>query len=155
PERRGEGLMLVAKVGGSLYDLPDLGDRLRAWVGECAGDLLLVPGGGPLADAVRGLDRTHGLGEEASHWLALGAMTLAARFLAAMLPGLREVSDPRYAQGLCLLDALAFLRADEGQPGCLPHCWAATSDAVAARAAEVAGAKLVLLKSADFAGEDW
>jgi aspartokinase-like uncharacterized kinase len=148
--------MLVAKVGGSLYDLPDLGARLRGWVGECADDVLLVPGGGPLADAVRALDRTHALSEEASHWLALGAMALAARFLARLLPGSREVSDPRCVQGCCLLDALAFVRADEGRLGCLPHCWAATSDTVAARAAEVAGAaELVLLKSMEFAGDDW
>ena len=54
------------------------------------------------------------------------------------------------------LDAHAFCQADEGRSGALPHVWDVTSDAVAARAAEVAGANLVLLKSADLPdGPDW
>src|SRR5262249_33726058 len=150
-DKPGASGLLVAKVGGSLYDLPDLGPRLRGWLGSlAAADVLLAPGGGPLADAVRALDRTHGLGAEASHWLALGAMALSAGFLACLVPGSSIVSDPQRAQGLCLLDAHAFLLADEGRPGCLPHGWEVTSDTVAARAAEVAGAReVVLLKSAD------
>jgi hypothetical protein len=48
-----------------------------------------------------------------------------------------------------VLDPHAFCLTDEGRPGSLPHTWAATSDAIAARVAEVAGADLVLLKSTD------
>lgn len=56
----GDGLVVV-KVGGSLFDLPDLGPRLRAWLKTLrTADVLLVPGGGPTADVVRSLDRAHG-----------------------------------------------------------------------------------------------
>lgn len=143
--------LVVVKVGGSLYDLPDLGPRLRGWLkGLGGGPVLLVPGGGPAADVVRELDRHHGLGEEAAHWLALRAMSLNADFLRVLLPEARVVAHPSAtaAVRLAVLDAHAFGRADEGAPGCLPHSWEVTSDALAARAAVVGGAeRLVLLKS--------
>jgi aspartokinase-like uncharacterized kinase len=144
----------VVKVGGSLYDLPDLATRLRRWLDRLTAPVLLVPGGGASADAVRDLDRRHGLGEEKAHWLALRALTLNAHFLASLLPAARVIEDPpdcgeAWRAGLTpVLDAHAFARADEGRPGCMPHAWAATSDSLAARVAVVCGAgRLVLLKS--------
>ena len=145
----------VIKVGGSLFELPDLGPRLRNWLAErSAGEVILVPGGGPAADVVRRYDRLHGLGEEVAHWLALSALTLNARFLAALLPHAAVVPHPEACAALWLqeqipiLDAYAFARADDGQPGCLPHSWMVTSDSLAARVAHVAGAgELILLKS--------
>jgi aspartokinase-like uncharacterized kinase len=141
--------LVVVKVGGSLFDLPDLGPRLRAWLARLsAAEVLLVPGGGPTADVVRDLDRRHALGEEASHWLALRALTVNAHFLQALLPGAVVVPQPRACGARSVLDPYAFAHADEGRPGCLPHCWQVTSDSVAARAAVVGQARrLVLLKS--------
>ena len=142
---------LVVKVSGSLYDLPDLGARLRCWLAaQAARSVLLVPGGGALADAVRELDATHGLGEEAAHWLALRALTVAAQFLADLLPSSVIVSHPDEWRHdtVAVLDAHAFAVADEGRAGALPHGWAVTSDSVAARVAKVAQVRrLVLLKS--------
>ena len=78
--------LAVVKVGGSLYDLPDLGPRLRAWLKQApAADFLIVPGGGPTADVIRDLDRIHRLGEEKAHSLALAALRLNAWFLATLL----------------------------------------------------------------------
>jgi aspartokinase-like uncharacterized kinase len=144
---------IVVKVGGSLYDLPDLGPRLRDWLtGLGSWPVLLVPGGGATADVVRELDGRHGLGEEAAHWLALRALSLNAHFLQGLLPGAVVVGWPHElppAERPCVLDAFAFVEEDEGRPGCLPHTWEVTSDAVAARVAVVARARrLVLLKSA-------
>jgi aspartokinase-like uncharacterized kinase len=140
-------LLTVAKVGGSLYDLPDLGGRVRAWIMWCGGRVLLVPGGGAAADVVRHLDRLHGLGEEAAHWLALRALTVNAHFL-GRLTGAPVVESPGEA-AVAVLDPHAFCVADESRVGALLHSWQATSDAVAARVAEVFRADLVLLKSTD------
>ena len=120
----------VVKVGGSLFDLPDLGKRLCRFLTELdTPRILLVPGGGPTADAIRQLDRTHDLGEEKSHWLALRSLTLNAHFLAELLPnGVIadgwEACPPAWQAGkMPILDAYSFARADEGKSGCLPHGW--------------------------------
>ena len=137
--------MIVVKVGGSLYDHPGLGPGLRAYLDALGGPVLLVPGGGGMADAVRGLDRTHRLGEDAAHWIALRSLTVAASFLRTLVP--------RHP----VLDAHEFLSRDRGAQGALPASWAVTSDSVAARAAAVGKAeRLVLLKSIDVpAGTPW
>jgi 5-(aminomethyl)-3-furanmethanol phosphate kinase len=139
---------LVAKVGGSLFDLPDLGSRLRIWLGAIGGrQVLFVPGGGPAADAIRILDRTHQLGDVAAHWLALRVLTVNAHFLSALL-GIEVVSTPAaFSAPVVVLDGYAFCQADEGRTGALEHAWHVTSDSVAARAASVVGGELVLLKS--------
>ncbi|HXG11427.1 MAG TPA: hypothetical protein VNK04_16855 [Gemmataceae bacterium] len=140
---------MVVKVGGSLFDLPDLGPRLRRWLDtRPTADVLLVPGGGRTADVVRYLDQCHRLGEETAHWLALRAVSLNAHFLAALLPGCRVIGDVPGGDGLRVLDAYDFVRADEGRSGSLPHTWHVTSDSVAARAAVAARVpRLILLKS--------
>jgi aspartokinase-like uncharacterized kinase len=155
---------VVVKVGGSLFDVPDLGHRLRRWL-DANGllQVVLVPGGGPLADAVRALDRRQSLGEEASHWLAIQAMGVGASFLARILPGsvvvrdLAECPQCWLQKQVPILDALPFAVTDEGKPGCLPHRWDVTSDSIAARVAVVLGAgRLILLKSTALPeGIDW
>ncbi len=144
--------LAVVKVGGSLYDLPDLGPRLQAWLQQApCPDVLLVPGGGPTADVVRNFDRIHQLGEERAHWLALDALQLNAHFLTWLLPSAAVIDHPEQATGgIAILNAFQFLSREKAAcvKGRLPHCWAVTSDSIAARAAVVArAAHLILLKS--------
>ena len=162
--------MIVVKVGGSLFDHPALGPALRAFVESLApADVLLIPGGGPVADAVRELDRVHGVGEESAHWLALRALGVTAAFLEGIarptpptpLPeGRGEKSPPPFREGgwgVGVLNCFTFACEDEGRPGSLPHTWAVTTDSIAARAAVVFRAeRLVLLKSVDIpSGTPW
>ncbi len=133
---------VVVKVGGSLLTWPGLRPRLADWLGRLGTcDVVLVPGGGAAADAVRDLDRVHGLGAEAAHWLAVRAMGLNAHVLAALLPrgrvivGLAELPAAWAAGVTPVLDCLPVLRADEANPDRLPHTWTVTSDAIAARVA--------------------
>lgn len=154
----------VVKVGGSLYEWTGLSGALKSFLDQLLHDdavtqLILVPGGGPLADAVRQLDRIHGLGEEASHWLALQVLSVGAAMLGQLLhrPIIEhpcEVSAASQNANCCVIDPYRFAIRDESLDDHLPHTWAATSDAFAARIAEVAGAdELVLLKSTQPRGE--
>ena len=149
--------LVVIKIGGSLYDLPGLATLLPRWLaGLETRQVLLIPGGGKTADAVRNWDQLHGLGEERSHWLAIQALSLNARFLAAILHGARlvdnlEACESAWHDGcIPILDPAAMLDADEGAPDRLPHSWNVSSDSIAARIAILTGAvRLILLKSAD------
>jgi 5-(aminomethyl)-3-furanmethanol phosphate kinase len=150
----------VVKLGGSLFDWPDLRPRLTAWLRQLgAGRVLLVPGGGQAAEAIRRLDRVHQLGADASHWLAIQAMSLHANFLQELLPGAEIVPDPcclACASGWFVLDALPFFRADESSADRLPRGWHVTSDSLAVRAAvRVNARELVLLKSVAWHDDDW
>ncbi len=149
-----QAVPLVIKIGGSLFDRPEFGPRLRNWLDVNAPpETILVPGGGRLADLVRSLDHIHGLGDEVAHRMALHAMTINAHLLAALLSGSCIIDGPDIAELLWeqnrrpILDALAFCESDEAFA--LPHSWDVTSDSVAARLAIVSGAtELILLKSA-------
>src|SRR5438445_13002990 len=111
--------LVIVKVGGSLYELSDLGPRLAAWLETLDEPILLVPGGGAAVDVVRDLDRCHGLGEAISHDLALRSLTMNAWFLAALLsrtavgsiPVCNPCSSP-LTDRVSLLDAHALWVSD-------------------------------------------
>jgi 5-(aminomethyl)-3-furanmethanol phosphate kinase len=142
--------MIVVKVGGSLYDWPGLGPALRAFVAALAPSrVLLVPGGGDFADAVRKLHAVHGLTEEQSHRLALESLWAAMSFLRTLVPGAEYAAHPAepLPWPVTILDSHVYCQIAAGH---LPHTWEVTSDSIAARAAVDCGAeRLMLLKSID------
>src|SRR5437870_2359696 len=79
-------LRTVVKVGGSLFDLPDLGDRLNRLTAQLPKQLVFVPGGGKLIDAIRELDRIHEIGDRGSHLIALQALSVTAEILGQIVP---------------------------------------------------------------------
>lgn len=148
---------VVVKVGGSLLDWPELPARLTSYLNQRANDrLILVVGGGPAADVVRRLDVIHHLGEASSHLLALHALDLTARILAALVPSLEVVARPKdlgpvWDTGRTPILAPRLMLEEDDRVGVdpLPHCWSVTTDAIAARLAVLLDAsELVLLKSA-------
>ena len=137
---------LVVKVGGGL--LRDEGmDGLRRACAEvidlaASRTVLVVPGGGPFADAVRAVDDRVGLDHAVAHRLALHAMDQLGVLLAPLLPG-REIS------------VLAVAPAFAGSPE-IPESWAVTSDSLAVFAAAAIGAQeAVLLKPVAGVVERW
>ena len=76
----------VVKVGGSLFDVPELNKRLERWLDDQpAATNFLIAGGGPLAESIRELDQLHTIGETPAHWLCVRAMGVTARLLLDLL----------------------------------------------------------------------
>lgn len=143
--------LAVLKVGGSLFDWPDLPERLRALPPTLPETrLVLVPGGGRFADALRDYDAVHRIGEERCHWLALKTLRLQAEVMEWMLPEWKRVDAVRETDPRAILDPYSFASSDEASFDRLPHSWEVTSDSIALRVAQVLKAsRLILLKSTD------
>jgi aspartokinase-like uncharacterized kinase len=139
---------VVVKVGGSLFGWAELKLRLRGFIDSLAGPVLVVPGGGAAANAIREFDRLHALGEEASHWLALRACTMNGHMLSTLLGKCPMVADVTSPDAVAVVDLLGFAERDEIRADHLPHHWNVTSDSMALRVAIIAEAReLKLLKS--------
>ncbi len=153
----------VVKVGGSLLrhqpeaaakEMAALPDVLPRWLARQSPAInVLIAGGGEFADVIRRADETHGLGQEAAHWLCVDAMSVTARLLGAIVNA-RVVTEakelPSVVPSICVFDPGPFLREMEpllfSTP--LPHTWDVTSDSIAARVAlSIHADEFVLLKS--------
>jgi 5-(aminomethyl)-3-furanmethanol phosphate kinase len=138
---------VVVKIGGGLLREHGL-DGLRAGCAEANAlaartPVLVVPGGGPFADAVRAVDEQAGLSDAVAHRLALRAMDQLGVVLQELLPSARAQSDLAVPDGLGLLLATP---AFENRPGII-ESWEVTSDSLAVLAAGAIGAqRTVLLK---------
>ena len=140
--------LTVVKVGGSLLASPD---RLRAVLRDCAegreGVCIVVPGGGPFAEAVRAAQNDLGFSDALAHRLALDAMGRMAEIFCDMEPRLRVVRDPVSMGGVAAIWDPAALKT--GRPD-IPERWDVTSDSLALwLAAEIGAATCLLLKSVD------
>jgi aspartokinase-like uncharacterized kinase len=136
---------LVVKIGGGLLRDEGLDGLRRACteVNEVATrrPVLIVPGGGPFADAVRSVDAQVGFGDDVAHGLALRAMDQLGVLLMPMLPRAELLTDlvaPR------ALGVLVVAPAFAGRPE-VPASWAVTSDSLAVLAAAAIGAEETLL----------
>jgi 5-(aminomethyl)-3-furanmethanol phosphate kinase len=145
--------LTVVKVGGGLSAMPGALDAVAAALAESGRRhrLLVVPGGGPFADAVRAFERRERLSADAAHWMAILGMDQYAHVLAERIAGAALVEEPGAlgtvlpSAGVAVLAPYRWLRAAD----VLPHTWGATSDSVAAFVAGALDAvRLVLVKPA-------
>ncbi|MFZ0215333.1 MAG: hypothetical protein WAM30_05255 [Candidatus Dormiibacterota bacterium] len=138
---------LVVKVGGGLLRAEGLEGLRRGCaeavaMAECR-PVLIVPGGGPFADAVRAVDALVGLADGVAHALALRAMDQLGVLLAQFLPDAEPLAGLIAPRALALLQASA---AFAGRPE-VPESWAVTSDSLAVlAAAAIEAEEVVLLK---------
>ncbi len=149
--------MRVLKLGGSLYDLPDLPARLRTLVALLSGEpLLIFPGGGPTADLVRAWQPRFGFDDDAAHHLAVAALDLNARLLATLCPEWSLLSEPMTPSlrdagpaVRILTPSRTLFRLEAEHPDIAPpSTWDVTSDSLAAWVAAAGGAtELILAKS--------
>ena len=142
---------VVVKVGGGLLADIETFDGVLAVVAAAARSchLVVVPGGGSFADAIRAVDRRIGLPDTAAHWMAVLAMDQHAHLITSRLTGAALVAEPREiaaaidAGHIPVLAPSRWLR--EADP--LPHSWDVTSDSIAAWVAgRLCARRLVLVK---------
>ena len=138
--------LLVVKLGGSSAASP----LLRPWldaIAAAAGRVVLVPGGGPFADAVRTAQAALGFDDATAHAMALLAMAQYGFFLAS-LGALLTPADSTDAIRRALAAGLvpvwlppATLGPAEG----VPASWDVTSDSLSLLLAGWLGAPHLLL----------
>lgn len=166
PASRGEGMSVAApvvvKIGGSLLEARDgeIPERLRcvlSLLDRAARPVVVVPGGGAFADAVRQEQQRLGLSDKAAHRMAQLAMHQVALVIADC--AVQAACARRFVAAECeaaIGGALAArhipiwlpLPMTDGDPA-IPEDWSVTSDSLAAwLAARLSVPQLVLLKSA-------
>jgi aspartokinase-like uncharacterized kinase len=145
------GAINVIKIGGGLTAIPHALEEVCAAVARASCDhrLVIVPGGGPFADAVREFDRRVGMSPDAAHWMAILAMDQYAQVLVERIPGAVLVDEPGAIPEAVGLSRVAVLAPSRWMRSAdvLPHTWEVTSDSIAAFVAgALDAARLVLLK---------
>ena len=138
---------VVLKVGGSLLSRPDWPALLPPLMAACGPRACcLVVGGGAVVDGLRAIDRAVPQSPQLMHDLAIDAMRLTARLVAATA-NVPVVAAPPIAGSVAVLDVPAWLAAGS-RSATLPVGWHVTSDAIAARVAVEHHGSLLLAKSA-------
>lgn len=142
--------MWVVKLGGSLLGTPEL----KAWLDIVSrygdGKVVIVPGGGIFADAVREAQLLTGVGDKVAHHMAVQAMDQYGVLMAGLNRRLAtaaselEIAERGWQhRGIVWLPS-KMVCADEE----IPASWDVTSDSLAAWLAGTLGAEhLLLVKS--------
>ena len=156
-EKKKEKTVWVVKIGGSLLGSPELERWLGLFAKFSDGNIIIVPGGGVFADAVRDAQKLSKISDACAHKLAVLAMDQFGLLLANMNPELAVARtemeiDERIWQHRCIIWLPSqMVLADDS----IPKSWEVTSDSIAAWLAEKVNAQqLVLVKSDKPAGAE-
>jgi len=124
--------LIVVKLGGSVVRSSELQSWLDA-IAQGAGRIVVVPGGGALADEVRSSQSSLGFGDETAHRMALLAMDQLAWAVAGLRSGFEVCGTEQ-----TLRDALEQSQIAVWAPYALvsgrsdiPQSWTVTSDSLA------------------------
>lgn len=140
----------VVKIGGSLLGSPELERWLEIFAKFSDGNIIIVPGGGVFADAVRDAQKLSKISDACAHRLAVLAMDQYGLLLANMNPFLAtartqlEIDERTWQhRGIVWLPSHMVLSDDS-----IPQSWDVTSDSIAAWLAQKLNAQhLILVKS--------
>ena len=142
--------MWVVKIGGSLLGSPELEKWLEIFVKYSDGNIILVPGGGIFANAVREAQKQTKISDACAHKIAVLAMDQFGLVLANMNPLLAtaktecEIDERTWQHRAIVWLPSHMVLADDS----IAQSWDVTSDSLAAWLAKKLNAtQLVLVKS--------
>ena len=142
--------MWIVKIGGSLLGSPELSRWLEVLVKFSKGHVIIVPGGGLFADAVREAQNLTNASDAIAHQLALLAMDQFGLLLAGMNYGLvtasseLEIAERGWQHRAMVWLPSQMILADQS----IPQNWQVTSDSLSAWLAnKLAAEQLILVKS--------
>ena len=142
--------MWIVKIGGSLLGSPELSRWLEVLVKFSKCHVIIVPGGGLFADAVREAQNLTNASDAIAHQLALLAMDQFGLLLAGMNDGLvtasseLEIAERGWQHRAMVWLPSQMILADQS----IPQNWQVTSDSLSAWLANKLGAEqLILVKS--------
>ena len=142
--------MWVVKLGGSLIG----SSALRRWLGVLTqvsdGQVVIVPGGGLFADAVRESQRMTGIDDATAHQMAVMAMDQYATLMRGLNPALTlaaselEIAERGWQHQAIVWKPSPMVLADQS----IAMSWNVTSDSLAAwLAAKLNARHLIIVKS--------
>lgn len=139
--------MWVVKIGGSLYDSPQLEAWLRVIaVGEHP--VILVPGGGPFADQVRVAQQRWQFDDGTAHSMALCAMDQYGLLMVGIESRLQTAADPQQLKQIVAAGCSAVWLPAAADPD-VERSWRVTADSLALwLAAQVKAEGVLLVKAA-------
>ena len=145
--------MWIVKLGGSLLGAEELTHWLELLARYSDGKIIIVPGGGVFADAVREAQKLTHLDDKSVHKLAVMAMDQYGELLASLNPKIvtasseLEIAERGFQHRAIIWLPSKMVCADES----IPVNWQVTSDSLAAwLAAKLNAEHLVLVKSVAF-----
>lgn len=138
-------MVTVVKIGGSLFPeyTKELCDRLT----ESKEKLVLVNGGGELANKLREYATLFDFSEDVNHWNAIRCMDIVGNFIADQNENIELISDLEDIEAVHnmgktpLLLTYSLIEKEDS----LKHSWDITSDSIACWVAHKINAKLLIL----------
>lgn len=142
-------MVTVVKIGGSLF--PKYTKKLCECLIESDEKVVLVNGGGCLANNLREINAYNNLSDDVNHWNAIMCMDILGNCIADINENIETVStldkiDDVHNRGKIPLILTYDLLSKEDP---LEHSWDVTSDSIACWIANKINAKLLILTNVD------
>ena len=142
-------MVTVVKIGGSLF--PDYADKLCECLTQSEEKIVLVNGGGLLANALRDINRNFNYSDDVNHWNAIRCMDIIGNCIAdkndfiEVIYDLDEIENVHKNNKIPLILTYDLLKKEDP----LEHSWDVTSDSIACWIAYKINAKLLILTNVD------
>ncbi len=138
-------MVTVVKIGGSLF--PKYTNKLCEKLSESREKLVLVNGGGELANKLREYNDVYHFSDNTNHWNAIRCMDIVGNFIADQNDNVQVVYDLDGIKRVHSMGKIPLLLTFDliKKEDSLKHSWDITSDSIACWVANKINAKLLIL----------